>query len=297
MFFMKGKTAYERQQLLEMCAVVFEVPSFIAIVISAVMSNTILVWMEFMYSLTIILRSSIVVILVKKIKKDLRYEYNYGVEKLELSVSIVCNIIILIGLSVIGGISITELRHPKSPGEFLFYVIFLKIIQIVVDLIGVYFQTGITRENPNAITRGALVVVKKDLMIDIALFFSILICWLLRNNRVGWYFSPVVCLIIVIFWCGECIKLIMTSIIELADKTLPEEEQMEIIKMLAAYHAEYEEFICVKSRQAGNVKHIDLYLKFKKDTTYEQIESLRSSMEQEMQIENGVVSIVISKTK
>lgn len=72
MFFMKGKTAYERQQLLEMCALLFEVPSFIAIVISAVMSNTILVWMEFMYSLTIILRSSIVVILVKKIKKGFK---------------------------------------------------------------------------------------------------------------------------------------------------------------------------------------------------------------------------------
>lgn len=95
-----------------------------------------------------------------------------------------CNIIILIGLSVIGGISITELRHPKSPGEFLFYVIFLKIIQIVVDLIGVYFQTGITRENPNAITRGALVVVKKDLMIDIALFFSILFVGCFET--IGW---------------------------------------------------------------------------------------------------------------
>ena len=56
---------------------------------------------------------------------------------------------------------------------------------------------------------------------------SLFAIWLLRDNPIGGYISPVVSIFVAFYLMFGYIKRIQQSLIELTDKTLPEEQQMK----------------------------------------------------------------------
>lgn len=81
----------------------------------------------------------------------------------------------------------------------------------------------------------------------------------------------------------------------LTDRTLPEKEQMKILRVLSRFNDRYEEFEFLSSRISGETVYIDLRIKFRDDTTYAQIKALCNEISSEMkkQIPQSRVSIVI----
>lgn len=63
-------------------------------------TNNILLFVDLMDSFGNLLRATMVTILSRKLSKDLRYEYNYGVGKIESIVSLFCSGIIFFGLLI-----------------------------------------------------------------------------------------------------------------------------------------------------------------------------------------------------
>ena len=82
----------------------------------------------------------------------------------------------------------------------------------------------------------------------------------------------------------------------LTDRTLPENEQMKILRVLAKFNDRYEEFEFLSSRISGETVFIDLRIKFRDETTYAQLKKFcrEISHEMEKQIKNSRVSIVIN---
>jgi divalent metal cation (Fe/Co/Zn/Cd) transporter len=54
--------------------------------------------LDLLDSLGNILRAAMVTLLSKKLTRDLRYEYNYGIGKIEAIVSLICDGIVFVGL-------------------------------------------------------------------------------------------------------------------------------------------------------------------------------------------------------
>ena len=72
---MNDTTGYKEQRNLSSVQLLAEAPFFIANLLSALFSGTILIYVDLMDSLSYIIRNAMVILLSNKLSKDLRYEY------------------------------------------------------------------------------------------------------------------------------------------------------------------------------------------------------------------------------
>lgn len=124
---------YKKQQRVSFLNFLAELPNFVAVFVSAVLSGSLIVWMDFIDSLCNVADSGFVTLLSRKLKRDLKYEYNYGIGKIEAISSLCCEGILILGLFIIFASSAHELINPKPPSGLLVYVVLLKLINVAFD--------------------------------------------------------------------------------------------------------------------------------------------------------------------
>ncbi|MBQ2377458.1 MAG: hypothetical protein II297_03545 [Clostridia bacterium] len=85
---MSNKSGYKQQQNLSFAQLLAELPSFAAVLVSALLSRNLLVYIDLLDSSMYLVSLVLIVVLSRKLTKDLRYEYNYGVGKIEAIASL-----------------------------------------------------------------------------------------------------------------------------------------------------------------------------------------------------------------
>ena len=85
---MSNKSGYKQQQNLSSVQLLAELPSFAAVLVSALLSRNLLVYIDLLDSAMYLISLVLIVILSRKLTGDLRYEYNYGVGKIEAIASL-----------------------------------------------------------------------------------------------------------------------------------------------------------------------------------------------------------------
>ena len=130
---MSKNSDYKKQQNLSFAQLLAELPSVVAVLVSAILSRTILVFVDLLDSFGNLLRTAMVTLLSKKLSKDLRYEYNYGVGKIEAIASLLCDGIVLFGLLITIGMSVYSIIIPERPSDLVIAVVGLKIINVSFD--------------------------------------------------------------------------------------------------------------------------------------------------------------------
>ena len=80
---MNNDQTYKKQQKISSISFAIDIPNVIAVLISAIVFNSILTWLDFVDSLGGFISDAFVMIQSRKMKKNLKFEYNYGVGKLE----------------------------------------------------------------------------------------------------------------------------------------------------------------------------------------------------------------------
>ena len=294
---MSDKDGYKKQKNLSFVQFLAETPSFIAVLVSAILSKTILVFVDLLDSLGNVLRTAMVTILSKKLSKDLRFEYNYGVGKIEAIAALICDGIVFFGLLVTLGISIYSIIFPEPPSDLVIAVVGLKVINVSFDTAFFVKQRKILKTHRSAISETNYAAALAALLFDSVTLVSLLVMWLLRNNPVGGYISPVISIFVAIYLMFGCIRRTRRALDELTDKTLPEEEQMKILNILTRYYSSYSQFHSINSHKSGDVTRIDIHLSFEQDTTFEEILTLKKQMQEELDslFGNCIVNIVVGE--
>ena len=293
---MSTLTGYKKQQNLAFVQLLSEAPAFIVTLVSAIFANTILLFVDLMDSFGNLLRTALVTILSKKLSKDLRFEYNYGVGKIEAIVSLFCNGIVFCGLLLTLGLSVYAIVFPEKPSDTIIAVVGLKVINVCFDTSFFVEQRRILKIHHSAISETNYAAALAALLFDSVTLVSLLIIWLLRNNPIGGYISPVISVFIAIYLLVGCVKRTKVALEDLTDKTLPEEMQMKILNILIRFYNSYAQVFAINSHKSGNVVRIDLYLAFEKNTSAEQIVAFKNQMQEEFdrQIGNCMVNIIVS---
>ena len=268
---MSDKTGYKQQRNLSSVQLLAEVPFFIVNLLSALFSRTILIYVDLMDSLNYIIRNAMVTILSNKLSKDLRYEYNYGIGKIEAISSIFGDGIVLFGMFLTLCLSVYSFFYPSKPSEVLIAVVGVKLYDIMWDLAIFAKQRKIFKINQSALSESNYAAALGDLLFDSFAGFSLLIMWLFRNSPIGGYISPVVSILVAGYLIVGCIKRIKTSLNELTDKTLPEEQQLKILKVLTRHYNSYAKFHSIDSRKIGEITRIDISLSFENNTRVEDV--------------------------
>ena len=268
---MKETSSYNKQQKLTIMQFFLELPNFIAVLLSAIFSGSLIVWLDLIDSLGGIFGEGVVMTQSRKLSKDLKFKYNYGVGKVEALTTILCEGVAIGGLICIMIISIIEIINPAKPSDLIIYVVILKIINVLLDLFFVYKQYKIKKESSSKIIKREFVSNIGALAFDVATLLSLLFIWLFRNFLFSWYIAPILSLVIAIVFTFFYSKHIKNAIDELSDKTLPENLQFKILKVLAHHQQEYEYFDNVKSHYNGSKLIIDIVICFFDDTPYKDI--------------------------
>ena len=294
---MSDKDGYKKQKNLSFVQFLAETPSFIAVLVSAILSKTILVFVDLLDSLGNVLRTAMVTILSKKLSKDLRFEYNYGVGKIEAIAALICDGIVFFGLLVTLGISIYSIIFPEPPSDLVIAVVGLKVINVSFDTAFFVKQRKILKTHRSAISETNYAAALAALLFDSVTLVSLLVMWLLRNNPVGGYISPVISIFVAIYLMFGCIRRTRRALDELTDKTLPEEEQMKILNILTRYYSSYSQFHSINSHKSGDATRIDIHLSFEQDTTFEEILALKKQMQEEFdsKLGNCIVNIIMGE--
>jgi divalent metal cation (Fe/Co/Zn/Cd) transporter len=294
---MSNRDGYEKQKNLSFAQFLAETPSFIAVLVSAILSKAILVFVDLLDSFGNILRTAMVTILSKKLSKDLRFEYNYGVGKIEAIASLICDGIVMFGLLVTLGLSVYSIIFPEQPNDLVIAVVGLKVINVSFDTAFFVKQRKILKTHRSAISETNYAAALAALLFDSVTLVSLLVMWLLRNNPIGGYISPIISIFVAIYLMFGCIRRTRRALDELTDKTLPEEEQMKMLNILTRYYSSYSQFHSINSHKSGDVTRIDIHLSFEQDTTFEEIMTLKKQMQEELDrlFGNCIVNIIVGE--
>ena len=292
---MTNKSGYKQQQNLSIAQLLAELPSFVAVLVSALLSRNLLVYVDLLDSSMYIISLVLIVFLSKKLTKDLRYEYNYGVGKIEAITSLLCDGIGCFGLLITLGFSVQSIIRPEQPSDFVIAVVGLKVINVAFDTAFFVEQRKITKIHSSAISNANYAEALSALLFDSVALVSLFVMWLLRNNPIGGYISPGVGIFVAIYLMFGYVKRIRQALTELTDKTLPEEDQMKILNILTRYYNSYSQVCSVNSHKSGDIVRIDLHLSFEKNTRVEDVINLKKQMQDEFDslFGNCTVNIIV----
>ena len=292
---MSNKSGYKQQQNLSIVQLLAELPSFVAVLGSALLSRNLLVYIDLLDSSMYLVSLVLIVILSKKLTKDLRYEYNYGVGKIEAIASLLCDGMGFFGLLITLGFSVQAIIFPEQPSDFVIAVVGLKVINVSFDTVFFVKQRKITKIHSSAISNANYAEALSALLFDSVALVSLFVMWLLRNNPIGGYISPVVSIFVAIYLMFGYVKRIRQALTELTDKTLPEEEQMKILSILTRHYDSYSQVHSVNSHKSGDCIRIDMHLSFERNTSFEEILTLKKQMQDELdsQFGNCIVNIIV----
>ena len=294
---MSNKSGYKQQQNLSIAQLLAELPSFVAVLVSAILSRNLLVYIDLLDSSMYLISLVLIVLLSKKLTKDLRYEYNYDVGKIEAIASLLCDGMGCFGLLITLGFSVQAIILPEQPSDFVIAVVGLKVINVSFDTAFFVKQRKITKIHSSAISNANYAEALSALLFDSVALVSLFVMWLLRANPIGGYIAPIVSIFVVIYLMIGYVKRIRQALTELTDKTLPEEEQMKILNILTSYYDSYSQFHSINSHKSGDVTRIDIHLSFDQDTTFEEILTLKKQMQEELDslFGNCIVNIVVGE--
>ena len=294
---MSNKSGYKQQQNLSIAQLLAELPSFVAVLVSAILSRNLLVYVDLLDSSMYLISLVLIVVLSKKLTKDLRYEYNYGVGKIEAIASLLCDGMGCFGLLITLGFSVQSIIRPEQPSDFVIAVVGLKVINVSFDTAFFVKQRKITKIHSSAISNANYAEALSALLFDSVALVSLFVMWLLRNNPIGGYISPIVSIFVVIYLMFGYVKRIRQALTELTDKTLPEEEQMKILSILTRHYDSYSQVHSVNSHKSGDCIRIDMHLSFERNTSFEEILTLKKQMQDELdsQFGNCIVNIIVGE--
>ncbi len=275
---------FKTQEKLALSLVAAKIPNFIAVLITAIFSHSLIVWVDVLNDFVSVTQSSMVKVFSSRFKGDSKYKYNYGTGKLEAIVSIGCDMLSIAGMVCIFIAAIYKLFNPDQPSKVIIVVVVLKIFNIATDIFFLFyhkkFQEGRVAKSISSST------VEKTTFDSIS-FFALTITYIFIEENFAMYIAPIVCLFMSVYFTVQNCKNIGRSIEELSDKTLPEEIQLKVVKALTRYFDSYVELVSVNSRLVDEEMCIELNLIFDSSMTYDEIIQLRNNISKQLNEEIG----------
>lgn len=260
---------FEAQQKLMVFKIMGELPNLICLAVAALVSQSMLVWMDLIDAVNLLLSTTLVYIFSVKLQKNLSYQYNYGTGKLEAVVSLCCDMLLFVSLVIATVFAVNDFIYPKQPSQLIIWVVLLKLVNVLFDVYVLIEQKK--NQMNSSLYHAELGANVKVLLSDGSLFVILIVTYFLRDARWAWYISPIFTLGLVVLLGYSTGLRTRKVVIELMDMTCDEKTQHSIIKVLVSLYDQYDEFFEVKSRTNGDKLLVDVYLRFLPETTFAQI--------------------------
>ena len=278
----KNKNEYDRQLKLTLLNLLGELPNFCALLFSAISTRAILVFVDLIDTSGNVMRNLLVAFISKRLKKDLSYQYNYGIEKIEAMASMLCDFVMVVSLVLMLGFAIKDIIIPRPVGDFLLFVVFVKVLNVSGDFFVYWRQEKICKKSDSLVLKSALSVAIKNVIFDMTSLTALVLIALFGDIKVFWYLSPVISLMLGGYLLYVTIIRLNTTIGVMLDKSTDEDTRFTILQTLTTLYEKYENIINVQSRMNGSTVVVDLNLGFAPDMTYAQMKEIADTFATEL---------------
>lgn len=279
------------QERIAVLLILWRLPEFFTSLIAACASGSVVVWLEFIECASILIPGIILAVLSRKLNRNLKYVFNYGTGKVEAITALCIEAFDIAGLFCVSFFAIKDIITAEKMGEFLGFALMLSIAGLFVDLIILVQQRKILSDSHSKMFHTALVSAQKEFFFDAASIITLFISMIFENTYWIRFFSPVVCLIMAVPFFIIVISHMKESVTELIDRTLDEETQLKIIKVLNEFYDSYEEFGDIRSRINGTEKYVDIEITFKDSISYGEVRDTAARIKERVQEELGDCSV------
>lgn len=190
---------YKEQKKIAVIGILAEIPNFILILISAIVTGTLVIWLDFFDSFCNVSRESFVTGFSLKMEKNSVKYTRDSVRRMEERSSLVIDIVMIAGVLASMAVAVFEIADPSPVSSSLFWVLLLKIVNVSFDAFFVIRQTGILKKDRSDFIISEFESYLKNLAFDGAVLVAVLLSVVFRSSEVSPYFSPVFTLVIAVF--------------------------------------------------------------------------------------------------
>jgi len=287
---------YKKQEATAWLDFLSEFLNLVSSVISAFFANTLVCWADCATSFESTTHCLLVGIVSGKMKNEKGHSYNYGLDRLEIIVSFVCDALAILSMIIVFISSIVGIFNPEEPEDSLIWFLVLKAINISIDLYFLYNHYMLFKKHRSMLNESELIKSRYNLTVDLAVGAVVCICYIFRTQIWVQYLSPIAGIAMVLVFTVNYITHIKTSIMELSDFSLPVEKQDEIYDIVISHRSGIQKIVSIKCHQLNKRVYIDITLILKETTTYGEQKQLLTELKKEINelIPGASVSLVLT---
>jgi cation diffusion facilitator family transporter len=213
------------------------------------------------------------------------FRFPYGAGKLEDFSAFLCGVLYVPSGVYMAYDASMRILHPQDVGYVLSMIpIALSATRMVILYIAVRRLARQTRVQ-SPLLRAYLLDYRVGVLSDAGVLTAFAIGWLLVHSglvAMGDRVDPIIGLVISLYMIWVGVSLVRRNFSALMDLPLPEDEQLRIMKVLAAHYKEYETIGTLYSRASGKLRFVEIELAFPGESTIARIEALSKEMERSL---------------
>jgi len=263
------KDVYKKQAKVAFLGLLAELPNLVLTIIVACMSNTVLCWIDGVVSASVVLHYILVMVVSIKMAKEDGDKYNYGLERLEVFTSFICDLLISITMLVLLASSIYGLFYPSQPTSNLFWFLILKGCNIAFDIYFVINGVLILKKRKSRLNETELYNYINNLVHDVLILLACIPCYILKDSPVSGYISSGVAIISILYFLYTYIKHIRNLVKELSDVSINVKEQDELYDIVLDNRDDIKKINFVNCHTLNGLLYVDINITFKEDITFE----------------------------
>jgi len=261
---------YKAQVRTALLALIAELPNLILSVIIAFSANSILCWIDSVVSFSTCLHLSLVMFVSIKMVKETGDKYNYGLERLEVFTSFICDLLISLVMLILLGTSIYGFFVLQYPTDNLLYFVIVKSVNIAFDVVFCISGFRIAKKRKSRLNETEFNVYLNNLIHDTLIGITVVICYFIRGNKIAALLSPIVGIISILYFVYTYIKHIRKLVKELADVSIPIQDQDVIFDIVLNNKEGIKRISSVNCHTLNGKLYVDIILSFHDQITYEQ---------------------------
>lgn len=267
----KNVENYKKASKLAFISFLSNLPNFILVTIAAFTAHSAVVWIDVFVSFGETTHALMVMLVTLKMIRETGDRYNFGMDRLEVFFSFVCDLFVAIGMVGVAIGAVMNFFSPELPTSSVLLFFILKCLNSTYDALALYRQTKITKEYPSKLNETERITYRNSLISDVAVGVLAIICYLLRSYSFATYLNPIISIVLAICFIFGYIKHMKTSFMEIVDKSLPIPRQDEIYDIILSNRQLVKRIVSVNCRKLNDRPHIEISLIFENDVTYEQM--------------------------
>jgi divalent metal cation (Fe/Co/Zn/Cd) transporter len=222
-------------------------------------------------------------IMLRRIHRGRFSEYDFGTGKIErvVNVAIALGLLVAVASIVVGGFF--RVDHQPSSSALLFATaVFFAEFNLLVNLYGLVAFARANRDQPSIIIESQISARLVKSLSSFAVFLILLASGVIPDPTVSNFLDILGSFFVCIVMARTAMQQLRESVPDLLDRSLADDVQVDVYRVLAANFDRYDDVVAVRSRRSGRELLIDVELGFGKDATVEQLTALGSRLTDEV---------------